>query len=184
MIRTRTLGVLLVGALVLGACGGDDPAASPDDGAADTTTDAATTPATDPTTQDTGEDGAAAGATVDTASTDLGEILVDGDGMTLYLFDNDTEGESVCTDDCAATWPPLIGEPEVAGNADASLVGTITRPDGATQVTYDGQPLYLYAPDSEPGDVTGQGVGGVWWVVGPDGSRITAEAAGTGRPNY
>lgn len=104
--------------------------------------------------------------------------------MTLYLFDQDPEGESACVDDCASTWPPLVGEPEATGGADADLVGTITRPDGSTQATYDGYPLYLYAPDSEPGDVTGQGVGGVWWVIGPDGTRITDEAGGDAGPNY
>lgn len=182
MTRNRSLALLFAGALVLGACGGGDEAAEPED---TTPAEAAeTTEAADTSDGDAEEDGAEASVTVDTASTDLGEILVDGDGMTLYLFDNDSEGQSACTGDCAATWPPLTGEPEAAGGADESLLGTITRDDGSTQVTYDGLPLYLYAPDSEPGDVSGQGVGGVWWVVGPDGSRITAEAAGSSGPNY
>jgi predicted lipoprotein with Yx(FWY)xxD motif len=114
---------------------------------------------------------------VGTATSELGTILVDGDGLTLYLFDNDTDGESVCYDDCAVTWPPLLGDATVGGEADASLLGTTTREDGAVQVTYAGMPLYHYAGDGQPGDVAGQGLGGVWWVIAPDGERITDEVA-------
>lgn len=183
MVRNTSTAMLLAGLLVLGACGdGDGGAAEGTDEptAAATTEAGATTEAAD--AEET--EAAAGSVTIDTASTDLGEVLVDGDGMTLYLFDQDSEGESACVDDCASTWPPLVGEPEATGGADAALVGTISRPDGSTQATYDGHPLYLYAPDSEPGDVTGQGVGGVWWVIGPDGTRITDEAGGDAGPNY
>jgi predicted lipoprotein with Yx(FWY)xxD motif len=114
---------------------------------------------------------------VGTATSELGTILVDGDGLTLYLFDNDTDGESVCHDDCAATWPPLLGDATVGGEADASLLGTTSRDDGAVQVTYAGMPLYHYAGDGQPGDVAGQGLGDVWWVIAPDGERITDDVA-------
>lgn len=181
MGSTGRIAVLVAGALALAGCGGGDDTAAE----GEPTRDAATTTAAGTTAPDEEATGTATGSvTVDTASTDLGDVLVDGQGMTLYLFDDDSEGESACTGGCAETWPPLIGEAEAAGGADASLLDTITRPDGSTQVTYDGHPLYLYAPDSEPGDVTGQGVGGVWWVVGPDGSRITAEASEASRPDY
>jgi predicted lipoprotein with Yx(FWY)xxD motif len=121
----------------------------------------------------TGSDGVVVG----TATSELGTILVDGDGLTLYLFDNDTNGESVCHDDCAVTWPPLVGDATVVGEADASLLGTTAREDGAVQVTYAGMPLYHYAGDGQPGDAAGQGLGGVWWVIAPDGERITDEVA-------
>lgn len=111
------------------------------------------------------------------ADSDLGQILVDGDGMTLYLFTEDPPGESVCFDDCLAAWPPLLvdGEPSVGEGVDEQLVGTIERDDGSTQVTYDGAPLYLWSSDGQPGDVTGQDVQGVWYVVSPDGGAIMAD---------
>ena len=114
---------------------------------------------------------------VGTATSEFGTILVDGDGLTLYLFDNDADGESVCYDDCAVTWPPLLGDATVGGEADASLLGTTTRQDGTEQVAYAGMPLYHYAGDGQPGDVAGQGLGGVWWVIAPDGERITDDVA-------
>lgn len=157
----RLMGLVAVSALLLAGCGGTDEA-----------TDAGGEAGTG-----TAADGGAATVEVSTADSDLGTILVDGEGMTLYLFDQDSEGTSACYDDCAATWPPLIGEAEASGDADASLLGTTTRDDGEVQVTYDGQPLYYFAPDEEPGDVNGQAVGDVWWVVAPDGSAIRGSAA-------
>lgn len=180
MVRSSGIAILVAGALALAACGDGDG----DTDVAGATTDPAPTtdaPATDvpATAEDTEavEDEGGSSVTLDTASTDLGDVLVDGDGMTLYMFDNDSEGESACVDDCATTWPPVTGQAQVAGEVDEGMVGTITRPDGSTQVTYGGFPLYRYAADEEPGDVNGQGVGDVWWVVGPDGSRITGESA-------
>ncbi len=175
MVRGSGIAILVAGALALAACGdgdGDTDVAGATTDPAPTSTDA---PATTEDTEETeaAQDDGASSVTLDTASTDLGDVLVDGDGMTLYMFDNDSEDESVCVDDCAATWPPVTGDAEVAGDVDEGMVGTITRPDGSTQVTYGGFPLYLYAADAEAGDVNGQGVGDVWWVVGPDGSRIT-----------
>lgn len=95
-----------------------------------------------------------------------GSILVDGDGMTLYVFTQDEEGESVCYDQCAEAWPPLTVDGEV--NAPSELqesVGTTERDDGSTQVTYDGSPLYYYQGDEEPGDASGQGLNDAWFVV-------------------
>lgn len=163
MVSTRGIAIMVAGALALAACGDDDT---------DAEAAGATTEADD------------ASVVLDTASTDLGDVLVDGDGMTLYMFDNDSDGESACVDDCAATWPPITGEAAAAGDVDEGMIGTTTRPDGASQVTYGGLPLYLYAADAEPGDVNGQGVGEVWWVVGPDGSRITDEVAGEATVDY
>lgn len=178
-ISTAGLAVLLAGALALAACGGDDTG--------DTSGDAGQSPATTGTGTTDEPDDATGQASVTVATTTIegvGEVLVDGAGMTLYLFDNDGEDESTCVDDCAATWPPLVGEPEAAGGVDESLLGTTTRPDGSAQATYAGFPLYLYAADAEPGDVNGQGVGDVWWLVGADGSRITGEAGASSNPDY
>ncbi len=98
----------------------------------------------------------------------LGHFLTDDAGMTLYVFSSDEPGVSNCADTCAVNWPPVIV-------ADASLItnplaipagfDTTTRADGSVQLTYGGWPLYGWVNDAAPGDTTGQGVGGVWWVA-------------------
>jgi len=125
--------------------------------------------------------GAEAGAVVTTAESELGTILVDGDGMSLYLFTPDSPGVSTCTDDCLAVWPALLteGEPVAEASAQQGLVSTLTREDGTVQVTYAGWPLYRYVADGAAGDINGQGVGDVWFVVGPDGSLLRAPGTGT-----
>lgn len=98
-----------------------------------------------------------------------GDILVDALGMTLYIFGRDEENISNCSGTCAINWPPLIvsyGEP-VAGPGLQGKLSLITREDGARQVTYNGQPLYGWIADQKPGDTTGHGVGGNWFVVSP-----------------
>lgn len=173
--RTRLLTALAAGSLLLAACG--EEVADTDD----LVDDEAVEEAEDEEVEEdaSGEDEAAAPAgDVDLAVADspLGAHLVDGEGLTLYLFDNDEPGVSNCTDDCLASWPPLTVDDEPAWDdgVDGDLVGTIERDDdGSTQVTYDGMPLYFWAADAAPGDVDGQGVSDVWWVVAPDGSAIT-----------
>ena len=108
----------------------------------------------------------------------LGKILVDDKGMTLYVFDKDTFGKSNCTGDCLKNWPPLIVKSEkdlVAGRLITGKLATIKREDGTLQVTINAMPLYTYAKDKQFGDVTGQGIGDVWWTVAPDGSKINAK---------
>lgn len=111
---------------------------------------------------------------VTVASTSLGEVLADAEGMTLYMFDPDEQGASTCYDQCATSWPPLVveGEPAAGEGADAALLGTVERDDGSVQVTYDGWPLYYFAQDAAAGDVKGQGVNDVWWVLGAGGEPI------------
>jgi predicted lipoprotein with Yx(FWY)xxD motif len=102
-----------------------------------------------------------------------GPILVGPDGMTLYLFTNDEPGVSNCYDQCAANWPPLRGGFDEAGllpqggNDVGGEIGWIERDDGGRQLTYDGRPLYGWMADRAPGDATGHGVNGVWFVVPP-----------------
>jgi predicted lipoprotein with Yx(FWY)xxD motif len=117
----------------------------------------------------------AADATLATADSDLGTIVVDGAGMTLYVFDKDVadSGESTCEGDCLVKWPPVVAEsdtPTVDGVT--GTVGVITRTDGTNQVTLNGLPLYYWAGDTAAGETTGQAVGDVWWVVAPNGDKI------------
>ncbi len=165
-MRTRTrLGAVTTALLLAGtlaACGGTSGGGGQDETSAPA---APTTSSSEPT---------APTVTVGTAESDLGQILVDGDGRTLYLFTADSPGVSTCEDACLAAWPPLLGEPEAGEGADAALLGTLVRSDGSTQVSYDGWPLYYWAQDAAPGDTTGQGVNEVWWVVSPSGEAIGA----------
>jgi len=109
---------------------------------------------------------------------ELGTILTDANGFTLYLFLEDELNQSNClvADGCATIWPPLLttGDPVASEGANPDLLGTITRDDGSTQVTYNGRPLYNYIVDQNPGDATGQGVVdfGKWYVVSPQGQPV------------
>jgi len=114
----------------------------------------------------------AAAITVEVAETDAGPALAGPDGRTLYIFTQDTEGTSNCADDCAALWPPFeveAGAIVEAGEGVSGDLGIIERDDGTSQVTHDGMPLYFYAEDAGPGDATGEGVGGVWFIASPEG---------------
>jgi predicted lipoprotein with Yx(FWY)xxD motif len=116
-------------------------------------------------------------ATVTATSTQLGTILVDGSGRTLYLFAKDQPNQSACAGACAAAWPvaQASAAPKAGSGVKASLLGTIKRGDGTTQVTYNHHPLYYYSGDSGPGQQTGQGLnafGAKWFVVGPAGSKV------------
>lgn len=128
----------------------------------------------------TSSSAATANADLKTADTALGRVVVDSDGRTVYVFDKDTAGSgtSACTGDCRAKWPPVQARPgRLTVSGVTGMLGTIPRDDGTEQVTLAGTPLYLYSGDAHPGDVTGQGVGGVWWAVSPAGTKITAAAA-------
>jgi predicted lipoprotein with Yx(FWY)xxD motif len=123
-------------------------------------------------------------ATVRVAKTNLGKILVNSKGRTLYLFQADSGTTSACTDACAAAWPPLSNAtPKVGKGAKASLASTATRSDGKPQVIYNGHPLYTYAGDTKAGNTNGQGVntfGGLWYVLSPTGTEITSTPSTSG----
>ena len=120
-------------------------------------------------------------------SEEYGNYLADAEGMALYMFEADQQGSegspavSNCSADCAAAWPPLIEEgdsPTAAGMAKPELLGTVTREDGSTQVTYNGWPLYTYIEDTEPGSTEGQdveGFGAEWYLVAPEGEEVHGE---------
>ncbi|MFD0368183.1 SCO0930 family lipoprotein [Streptomyces sp. NPDC127114] len=172
---------LLLGATACGtqtADGGDG--AQPPAGAQ-----AAARPATD------GYGAGAAGSGAATASgplsvrTDatLGQVVTDAAGFTLYRFDKDTAkpSRSACAGDCAKAWPPVPAGDTQAGGLDPALIGSVKRADGVTQLTVAGRPVYRFAKDTAPGQTNGQGVGGTWFAVTPQGGKAgTAAAPGGG----
>jgi predicted lipoprotein with Yx(FWY)xxD motif len=163
---------LLAFAGATAACGSDDaPLSIPADTSA---------PATADTTADT-EPPAPADAAVKISQTPLGDVLASPTGMTLYGFTNDIEAESTCYGTCAAAWPPVIVTEDfiVSPGLDSGVFATTERDDGQLQLVAGKFPLYLYAADSKPGDITGQGSGDVWFAVDPSGRLITATEPGT-----
>jgi len=170
---------LLALVLVLGACGDDDDGGDDTSTATESTAEESSTDSTEASDDTEASEGT---APVAVADTDLGEVLVDGEGLTLYIFTNDADGTPTCTDDCAATWPPLLVEevPEGVEGIDDGVLDVVDDGAGGQQLTAGGQPLYLYSGDAAPGDVNGQGVGEVWFAVGPDGTPIEADAGDGG----
>jgi predicted lipoprotein with Yx(FWY)xxD motif len=141
---------------LLGACGGSDD---------DKETSRRSTPAT--TAAATGP------ATVETAQTGIGTVLVDADGKTLYLFANDQGTTSAVPANVLAAWPPLTvtGEPVAGEGVDKAKLATAQQPDGQTYVTYNGHPLYRFSGDGSAGQTTGHKLGNVWYAVTPAGDQ-------------
>jgi predicted lipoprotein with Yx(FWY)xxD motif len=127
-----------------------------------------------------GSSGDGATPSVATADSGLGRVLTDAQGRTLYVFLPDDAGQSTCTGECAQTWPPALANGRVVAGSgvDRSMLSTQARPDGSEQLTYNGWPLYRYGGDSAPGQTNGQGIGGSWFVMDPDGSAIRENSAG------
>jgi predicted lipoprotein with Yx(FWY)xxD motif len=127
-------------------------------------------------------------ATVGVASTGLGNVLVDSQGRTLYLFAKDKGTTSSCSGACATAWPPLraSGNPVAGTGVKSSLLGTTQRSDGKPQVTYNGHPLYLYVGDQKAGDTNGQGItafGAGWFALTASGTQVSGSASGSGGGN-
>jgi predicted lipoprotein with Yx(FWY)xxD motif len=124
-------------------------------------------------------------ATVGVSNAGLGNILVDSQGRTLYLFNRDSGTMSECSGACAVNWPPAraTGKATVGSGANASLVSTSARPGGAKQVTYNGHPLYRFKGDTHPGDTNGEGLtafGGSWYAVSPAGNQVSNQGSNSG----
>ena len=166
-MRYRMLaGFTIAGATLLAACGGGGgsapQAAASDDGAR-----------THPTA-----------AAVKLRTTQLGDVLVDANGRTLYAFTNDANGVSTCTGACAANWPPLTVTSGWTAGAGIDRATFHTVPDGTQAQLVAGRwPLYRFAGDSRPGDVNGQGSLGKWFVVRDDGSLVKDTTAPTSTPS-
>ena len=150
-------------AVALAACGGGE-----DEGSGTAATAAPATTAAKETS----------GTTVAVANSKLGDILVDGEGRTLYAFTKDQGDQSACSGECATNWPALTGTATAGTGAQASLLSTATQASGTDQVTYDGKLLYHFAGDAKPGDTNGQGVGTVWFAVAADGALVKEKATG------
>lgn len=178
--RTITLPLLAVAgaSLLFAACGSSAKSSSSTSGG---------TPASGSATTRGAAGASDASVTVKVANVaKLGDVLVNGDGRTLYVIDSEQGGKVSCTASggCTTYWPPAVlpaGMAQgIAGSgAKASLLGTVTSPSGDVRLTYAGWPLYTYTGDSGPGQATGQGVKdsfGTWWVLGPSGTPITTPA--------
>ncbi|MFI2433238.1 SCO0930 family lipoprotein [Streptomyces sp. NPDC018693] len=121
----------------------------------------------------------AAGELAVSVNGELGKILTDSNGMTLYRFDQDTAEppKSNCDGDCATAWPPVPADGVTAGDGiDKSLLGEVTRTDGSKQLTIGGWPAYYFAKDASAGDISGQGVNNKWFALAPDGKKATKAA--------
>lgn len=158
-------------ALLVVACGDDDDGGG-DSAAGSTSTEPSTTSTTAGSTTTAAP--AADGTALTVVDSPFGSVLADADGVTLYAFTQDSDGQSACSGQCATTWPPLAAEGEPTGDdAVTGALGTIERDDGTAQVTIAGMPLYHFAPDAgASGSFQGQGIGGVWFVVAPDGTIV------------
>jgi predicted lipoprotein with Yx(FWY)xxD motif len=182
-MKTRTTGliaVLGITALLAAGCGSSKSSTStsaasayPSETEKSASTAATTTPAT------TTAPAASGGVTVTVKrASKLGTILAAGSKkLTVYMFEGDKGASSSCTGACASVWPPVTtsGSPAISGAASSADLGTITRSDGTTQVTYKGHPLYFFAKDKDSGDAYGQGVNGFgadWYVLAPSGAKV------------
>lgn len=172
----KTRGLTTASALIavlLAGCGSSSKssssAANSPPASSATTTSSAAAPTS--TTQST-----ASAVLVRTKHNKLGTILSAGPKqLTVYLFEADKGHASNCTGACARLWPPVTGKATVAGSAMSADLGTITRADGSTQVTYKGHPLYFYAKDGDAGDAYGEALksfGAEWYVLAPSGKKI------------
>jgi predicted lipoprotein with Yx(FWY)xxD motif len=163
-LRTSVAAALLGVSLLVAACGSSSPSSN-------TSSVAAT-----PTTSSSGSSSAA--VSIGTAKSGGGTYLTGASGRALYLWEADSSGKSNCSGACAGAWPPLITKatPVASAGVKAADLGTITRSDGAKQVTYDGHPLYYFVGDQGPNSTSGQGsdqFGAKWWLVAPSGAAIT-----------
>lgn len=114
---------------------------------------------------------------------EVGSVVTDSAGMTLYRFDKDMAQppKSTCDGDCATAWPPVPADDATAsGGIDAGLLGSVARSDGSKQLTLGGWPVYRYAKDAKAGEAKGEGVGGTWHALAADGKKAAAQKGGGG----
>ncbi|HXE43641.1 MAG TPA: hypothetical protein VN635_00445 [Conexibacter sp.] len=162
----------LIAVPLLAGCGSSKSKSS-----ASTSTGAPSTPAATTSTTASSDEGGP--ETIKVKSSKLGTILADGEGKTVYLFENDKTTASTCSGACARAWPPVTtdGAPKAGGGIQTALLTTSKRSDGTTQVVYGGHPLYYFVRDADAGDTYGQGIDGFgaeWYVLGSNGKKVEA----------
>jgi len=140
---------------------------------------------TSPSASSASSAGGAGAVTLAVAHTTAGDALTGAGGKTLYTNSQEKGGTIACTGTCTATWPPLTAT-ATAGSGVTGTLATITRSDGAVQVTYNGSPLYYYSGDSAAGQSMGQGIGGIWYIASPTGagSSSSTPPASSGTNKY
>lgn len=163
MTKMKTIGLLGGLVVILAAC---SPSASPTDSPSEAPSEAPSAPASEPAS---GAPSEAAADGLRIVETTAGTALAGPDGLTLYIHTQEGEGAIVCVEGCLENWPPLTGDIP-AGEANADLLGTVTRPDGIEQVTYNGFPLYSFIGDTAEGNAAGEGLSGVWFIANPEGN--------------
>jgi predicted lipoprotein with Yx(FWY)xxD motif len=122
---------------------------------------------------------------VKTASSSLGTILVDSEGMTLYHLSGEVNGKFICTSStCLSVWHPLIAPSSGTPSGKVSSLGTVKRPEGTMQVTYKGTPLYTFTGDKQPGETNGQGIKdvGTWSAVATSSSSTSPSTSSSSEP--
>jgi predicted lipoprotein with Yx(FWY)xxD motif len=165
----RAAAVLIALVVLAGCGGGEEEEAAPAAGQEQPAATADASPGG-------GKRQAQRGTEIVLADSEYGDMLYNAERQAIYVFELDGPDETKCFDECLEAWPPVLtkGEPVAGDGVDDKLLGTIERPEGRTQVTYAGQPLYYYAHEA-PGEVKCQNVdlnGGRWWVVGADGEPL------------
>lgn len=171
-MRKRSAYVLVLlavaGAVVIAGCGGGSSSSSSSSESSGGGSSATTA------SNSGGAEGTIATAEVE----GLGNVLVDSEGMTVYLFTPDKGSTSVCYGGCESAWPPVMaeGKPTAGEGAMSAALGTTKRKDGSTQVTYEGHPLYTFVGDKAPGEANGQEDEGVWFVLDESGSEVKGKA--------
>ena len=177
-------GGLVAAALFAAACGAGAPYAAAPSSSSSPSAYPATSPSASPSaapvvvSPSVSPTAQSNGTTIAVGSTKLGRILTGPTGRTIYIFLADSGTRSACNSAaCVQAWPPVLtkGFPQAGSGVNASLLGTATRRDGTTEVTYAGHPLYYFISDKRAGDVTGQRIdafGAPWYVISPSGTQI------------
>lgn len=168
--RATYIGALLaiVGALVIAGCGGGGSSSSSPESAGAENASATSS-----------EGGSGEGTITGAEVGGLGNVLVDSEGMTVYLYTPDTGTESTCYGECETAWPPVTaeGKPTAGEGATSAALGTTKRKGGSMQVTYEGHPLYTFSGDEAPGEANGQELEGIWFVLDESGNAVEGKAS-------
>ena len=189
-MRTRAIfmGALLavIGAVVIAGCGGGSSSSSSSSSEPSTAESESASATTGSESSESAESssGAESGSTTIASSEvgGVGTVLVDSEGMTVYLYTPDKGTESTCYGGCEAAWPPVVaeGKPTAGEGATSAALATTKRKDGSTQVTYNGHPVYTFAGDEAPGEANGQEDDGVWFVMNEAGEAVKGGAPSGG----